>query len=120
MDTPRVIYAIKHNVTKRIYVGSSARPKMRFANHLSALRNGKHIVEDMQKDFDEHGDDFTFFVLETISDYKDKDREYEFMAFLESNVRGKGYNYKDHVNFGRLKKKTSRMPVKNFATSYCR
>lgn len=105
MEAPRKIYAIKHNVTKRIYVGSSIRPEQRYANHLSMLRNGKHIVEDMQKDFDEHGDNFTFFILETLSDYKDKGREYEFMMFLESHIRGKGYNYKDHVNFEKRKGK---------------
>lgn len=105
MELPRKIYAIKHNVTKRIYVGSTKDPKHRFATHLSMLRNGKHIVEDMQKDFDEYGDNFTFFILETVPDYKDRGREYEFMLFLESHIRGKGYNYKDHVNFEERKEK---------------
>lgn len=102
MELPRVIYAIKHNVTKRIYVGSSKNPQQRLAHHLSMLRNGKHPVEDMQRDFDEHGDDFEFFILDTIFDYQDRDREYDFMVFLESHIRGKGYNYKDHVNFEKM------------------
>ena len=105
MTLPREIYAIQHNVTKRIYVGSTKYPKRRFANHLSMLRNGKHPVEDMQKDFDEYGDNFTFLILGTISEFENRDREYEFMMFLESHVRGKGYNYKDHVNFEKRKEK---------------
>lgn len=105
MELPREIYAIKHNVTKRIYVGSSANPKRRFATHLSTLRNGNHIVEDMQRDFDEYGEDFTFIILGTISKHEDRHREYEVMSFLESNTRGKGYNYKDHVNFEKRKEK---------------
>ena len=69
------------------------------------MRNGDHIVEDMQNDFDEYGDDFTFFILGDISNEEQRRREYVFMAFMESNIRGKGYNYKDHVNFEKLKKK---------------
>lgn len=105
MELPRKIYAIKHNVTKRIYVGSTKDPKHRFANHLSMLRNGKHPVEDMQKDFDEYGDNFTFIILETITEFQNRDKEYEVMEFLESHIRGKGYNYKDHVNFEKRKEK---------------
>lgn len=97
MNLPRGIYAIKHNVTKRIYVGSSEDPQKRFASHLNALRRGRHIVEDMQKDFNEHGEDFTFFILGTITKFEDRGREYEFMEFLESHIRGKGYNYNDRV-----------------------
>lgn len=105
MDIPRKIYAIKHNVTKRIYVGSTMYPEKRFAGHLQALRNGKHPVEDMQKDYDEYGEDFTFFVMETISKFEERGREYEYMLFFESHIRGKGYNYKDHVNFEKRKEK---------------
>lgn len=120
MDKPKVVYAIKHNVTKRIYIGSSRYPKRRFSQHLSMLRNGKHIVEDMQKDFDEYGEDFEFFILCTISDYQDRNKEYEFMAFFETHIRGKGYNYKDHVNFGKLKEKQRvemRERLKNLVSS---
>ena len=105
MTIPREIYAIKHNVTKRIYVGSTKYPQKRFASHLSMLRNGKHPVEDMQKDFDEYGEDFTFFILGVIPKFEDRNREYELMMLLESNIRGKGYNYKDHVNFEKRKEK---------------
>lgn len=95
MGYPKSVYAIRHNVTKRIYVGSSAHPANRYKQHLNLLRCGKHGVEDMQKDFDEYGEDYTFFVLEKI-DFAHKEREYEWMWFFDSYTRGVGYNYKDH------------------------
>lgn len=42
MHIPRTIYAIRHNVTGRVYVGSSAAPIKRIRSHLNALRRGKH------------------------------------------------------------------------------
>lgn len=47
MKLPRIIYAIQHNVTKRIYVGSSANVENRYWNHMNNLRNHKHNIEDM-------------------------------------------------------------------------
>lgn len=49
MKLPRIIYAIQHNVTKRIYVGSSANVENRYWNHMNNLRNHKHNIEDMSK-----------------------------------------------------------------------
>lgn len=57
MHIPRTIYAIRHNVTGRVYVGSSAAPIKRIRSHLNALRRGKHNNSAMQSDFDLYGDD---------------------------------------------------------------
>lgn len=54
MKLPRIIYAIQHNVTKRIYVGSSANVENRYWNHMNNLRNHKHNIEDMQSDYDNY------------------------------------------------------------------
>ena len=34
MDFPRKVYAIQHNVTERIYIGSSRKVKDRYMNHM--------------------------------------------------------------------------------------
>ena len=96
MEMPRVIYAIKHNVTKRIYVGSTKYPKERFANHLSMLRNGKHIVEDMQKDFDEYGEDFTLsslWIREPIGEVFDGEIHAVITPLLAVDERGNRLGY---------------------------
>ena len=94
---PRTIYAIQHNKTKRIYIGSSSDVPNRYWSHIYKLRNGKHGVEDMQKDFDEHGEDFSLFILDEINTHDERIKEYECMNKYQSNIRGKGYNYKDHA-----------------------
>ena len=98
MDFPRSIYAIQHNVTKRMYVGSSKDVRKRYIAHMGNLRNGKHPVEDMQEDFDLYGEDFSLYVLEEITSYDDRLKEYEWMRKYDTMQRGIGYNYKDHVN----------------------
>ena len=98
MHYPRTIYAIRHNVTQRIYIGSSFNYKQRVKNHLYALRGHRHPVEDMQKDFEAFGDDYTITVLEENIDYANRHKEYEWMEKYQSYVREKGYNYKDYLN----------------------
>ena len=89
------MYAIQHNRTKRIYVGSSCEVRQRYINHMSLLRNGNHLNEDMQKDFDEYGEDYSLFILDRIDSYWERKKEFEWMLKLNSHIRGCGYNYKD-------------------------
>lgn len=98
MRYPRTIYAIRHNVTQRIYIGSSFNYEHRVQSHLWALRGHRHPVEDMQKDFEEFGDDYTISVLEENIDHSNRHKEYEWMEKNQSYVREKGYNYKDYCN----------------------
>jgi hypothetical protein len=93
----RTIYSIKHNVTGREYIGSSKNPKQRIQRHLAALRGGYHTVEDMQSDFDKYGEDYTISVLEEITDFEKRHREYDLMEEHKSYIRGEGYNYKDTI-----------------------
>lgn len=95
MDFPRTVYLIRHNKTKRIYIGSSKRPEQRIKTHMSALRSGRHSVEDMQSDFDKYGDDYTVELLEVITKFADRSHEYDWMKKYNSHIRGVGYNYKD-------------------------
>lgn len=95
MKFPRKVYAIQHNVTKRIYIGSSADVNTRYFSHIYQLRNGKHSVEDMQDDFIKYGEDYSFFILDEITEYAERKKEYEWMQKYGSHIRGIGYNYKD-------------------------
>lgn len=90
------IYAIQHNKTKRIYIGSSIRPEERYMSHIYNLRAGKHPVEDMQSDFNEHGENFSFYILDEWENFADRTKEYDWMHKYNSTQRGIGYNYKDH------------------------
>ena len=95
MDLPRTVYAIKHNKTNRVYIGSSKNPDMRVKQHIFALRGGRHTVEDMQADFDKFGEDYEVLYLEVIKKYSDRFHEYDWMEKYKSYIRGVGYNYKD-------------------------
>ena len=97
MERPKVIYAIQHNVTKRIYIGSSINVKSRYQSHLYQLRAGKHRIEDMQSDFNEYGEDYSLFILGEYTSYRNRRVEYEWMRKYQSHIRGKGYNYKDQA-----------------------
>jgi uncharacterized protein YeeX (DUF496 family) len=99
----RVIYSIKHNVTGREYIGITQNFDERIKAHLSSLRHGRHIIEDMQADFDKYGEDYTISVIEKITEYDKRIREYELMKERKSYVRGNGYNYKDTI----FKRKTA-------------
>lgn len=103
MKLPRKVYLIRHDVTGRVYIGSSADIETRYMNHMYALRAGNHPVEDMQKDFDEYGEKFTFTVVDEITTMDECEKEYEWMREFKSYVRGVGYNYKDHVFTGKPK-----------------
>ena len=51
----------------------------------------------MQTDFDRYGENYTVTILDEISKYEDRSKEYEWMHKLQSHIRGKGYNYKDQA-----------------------
>jgi hypothetical protein len=105
MKFPRKVYCIRHNPTERVYIGSSANADRRIGAHISALRRGSHINEDMQADYNRHGEDYTITILDSIENMSEVEKEYEWMKMYESNVRGKGYNYNDPKKMGGGKKK---------------
>lgn len=95
MRYPRKVYAIRHNVTNRVYIGSSANPDVRFAAHLSELKGNRHSVKLMQEDYNKHGDDYTFSILDTITNMSESEKEYEWMKRMRSDTSESGYNYHD-------------------------
>lgn len=102
MEYPRSVYAIQHNVTKKIYIGSTKNVESRFVQHLACLKANKHLIEDMQADFNEYGEDFTVFILDEIKNHQEKSKEYEWMDKYNSFERGIGYNYKDQARVKRV------------------
>lgn len=99
MKLPRQVYLIRHNKTNRVYVGSSYDANNRYKAHIWNLKNKAHPVEDMQKDFDDFGDDFSFEIIDTIFEFDDRKKEYDWMRKYNSFERGIGYNYKDKKFF---------------------
>lgn len=95
MDYPRKVYVITHNRTNRSYIGSSFDAALRFYQHISDLRGHRHIVSDMQDDFDNYGEDYSFATLDSINNWDENYKEYEWQEKYQSNVRGIGYNYQD-------------------------
>lgn len=87
---------ITHNVTKRMYIGSTGKFDMRIRIHLNKLRSGKCHIEDMQRDFNRYGEDYTIEILDEIKITESFRKEYDYMDLYNSRVRGIGYNYLDN------------------------
>lgn len=102
----KTIYAIQHNVTKRIYVGCTVHLYKRIREHICHLRNGKHTNSEMQKDYDLYGEDFSYYIIEENVPYSQLgvnpkfslcfDRERLWMCTLKSNEIATGYNLMKH------------------------
>lgn len=95
MDCPRTVYAIKHNPTGKVYVGSTSHFWKRITTHMLNLRANRHPVAEMQNDFNIFGDDYTVFVLDFIKSNEDSRKEYLWMDLLDSRNPNHGYNAKD-------------------------
>lgn len=95
MFTPSKVYAIRHVLTKRTYIGRTSDPERRYRAHINALRRGTHPVEDLQADFDTYGAHLVFAILDDIETYEELAKERKWMARFRSYDRRYGYNYKD-------------------------
>ena len=103
----REVYLLYNTVTKKGYVGSSGNVSLRIKSHLSNLRCGHHPVEEMQSDFDEYGEHFVSFILDTASDYSEWHKERDWIRKLKTFDKRYGYNYKDNLIVpGRPSKRT--------------
>ena len=91
----RVVYAIIHNVTGRIYIGSSERVKWRIKEHLNLLRKHKCKNHLMQSDFDTYGENYSFKKIDSISDLRENWKEYYWILYFRTNDKKYGYNYMD-------------------------
>jgi len=96
MKFPRIVYAIKHQPTGKVYVGSTSLPKTRITNHLNKLSAGTHNLDAMQADYNNYGGNYSLFILDVIATLEDCNKEYLWMDILKSRDPEFGYNGKDH------------------------
>ena len=95
MDFPRVVYALRHEPTGKVYVGSTHKIYERVTNHIGELKRGVHKNEAMQQDFNIHGGEYTILILDGIYGMNDKNKEYLWMDALRARDPDRGYNGKD-------------------------
>ena len=95
MDYPKVVYAMQHRVTKKVYIGLSADLEERYKSHLSLLRNNKHHSKLMQEEYNEHGGLYDVFELDTVSGISERYKEYEWMRYYKTQDARYGYNSQD-------------------------
>lgn len=95
MHFPRKVYAIQHNITGKIYVGSTKDVADRYKRHISALRAGRHSNKEMQSDFDKYGENYTVFVLDDMHNNSERTLEREWMCRLHTYDSRIGYNSSD-------------------------
>ena len=91
----REVYAIQHNKTKRIYIGSSGRTEHRLHDHLKLLRRGKHENKLMQDDYNKYGEDYSFYKLDEIPSEFESYREYFWMSVFNTYSEETGYNQRE-------------------------
>lgn len=97
MELPRVVYALRHNPTGKVYVGSAKSLEKRMKSHIYSLRKGTHPNRAMQDDFYKYGDDYSMFVLDEIHSFDEARREYIWMDVLKSRDEQFGYNTQEHA-----------------------
>lgn len=97
MKLPAYVYELKHETTGKAYIGISHNPKRRLNQHLCLLRRGRHPVEDLQTDYNKHGEMFSFRILEEVLSIDKRSREFAWQLKLRTLERHRGYNYKDPV-----------------------
>lgn len=65
-------------------------------------------MEDMQKDFNEFGENYTVEILGEIKSREENGKEFEWMEKLQTYNREIGYNYKDQTAPHKKKKPSNR------------
>ncbi len=93
----RVIYKIENTENGKKYIGSTRDVKKRFKKHLSELRNNKHVNKELQKDWNEYGEEsFKFEILEIVDVYDVKLEEIE-QFYMD--IIGKHYLYNQRSSY---------------------
>lgn len=92
VNVEKTIYAMQHNVTKRIYVGSCNHADTRIKKHIHDLLRGCHTNKELQKDFDKYGMEFSFYHLDKVEASNQFKEERNWQNALRSNEKATGYN----------------------------
>lgn len=109
MEYPKLVYAIQHKATKKIYIGITNNLESRYKTHLSLLKHNKHSSPLMQEEYNRYGGMYDVFILDEIRNFADRYKEYEWMRFYRTQDKRYGYNAQDK---GRMDK-TDRLPLKS-------
>lgn len=98
----RVVYKIENKENGKKYIGSSENIRKRFIAHLSALRNNKHPNKELQKDWNEYGEEsFKFEVLEKYNTYAVNIQEIE-QYYID--IIGEHHLYNEKPSYSKNKK----------------
>jgi hypothetical protein len=108
-EYPKVVYAIQHKVTKKIYIGISNSLETRYKSHLSLLKHNKHTAPLMQEEYNKYGGMYDVFILDEIHSYSERYKEFEWMRFYKTQDPKYGYNAQDK---GRMDKENG-LPLKS-------
>ena len=116
------IYALQHNVTKKIYIGKSENLYTRYQFHMKALKEQKHSSHELQSAFNKYGEDFSLYILEEI-EYpnerilyygepvrKDRIAEVKWMEIYDTLENG--YNKQDKSSKRLILKRREAIPLK--------
>lgn len=77
------IYSIKCLVNNRVYVGQAVDYERRCYQHITALRNNRHWVKDLQDDFNKYGEDSFEFNIVHVYDFDDSKTDEEILDELD-------------------------------------
>lgn len=105
METVWYVYAIQHDVTKRVYVGCAHNIHFRYLSHLRELKGHRHKSQRMQEDFDKYGACYTITKLDEAKDGWERinGRPYAYRTLKELgwmmrlNSVEEGYNSQDRT-----------------------
>jgi hypothetical protein len=95
MEYPKLIYAIQHKITKKIYIGITNSLESRYKSHMSLLKNNKHTAPLMQEEYNKYGGIYDVFVLDEVRSFSERFKEYEWMRFYNTQNPEYGYNAQD-------------------------
>jgi len=110
------VYQILNTVNSKKYIGSTCDLRRRKRQHVYRLRHNKHYNLELQKDFDEYGENvFAFLVLELVDDrklLKDKEQEHLDSIKPEYNVSTKAKSSDAHLVLNKHSQKKRSKTVK--------
>ena len=104
MEFPRIIYALRHDKTGKVYIGSTSDLQTRIRHHANLLKNGRHTNQALQADFNQD-EGLTLFLVDVVHGMDDRCKEKLWMDALHSRDSRCGYNGKDQTKAATLEGK---------------